>query len=532
MINFIPSVFLMAAGLGVLILTYVRKGFGISWLVSAVVTLLVWVFLLVIHWLPPSSLYLIGWNPLEITSNILAFQLDWIAWPFAFGLATLALGVVLTTSVRLNRSGPLLWVSVLLITGAGLVAVQASSPLALILSWSLIDLVELIMILGRTYDYQSIQRVVFSFSSRIAGTFLLLVAMLISRSNGMVLSLSNITPQILSILLVVIVLRLGVMPRRYTFTGIIQSRRELGVLMRIAAPASALVFLARLPLATVHFGSEPLLFTFIALATLYAAAMWLASDDEISGLGYWIIAVSGLALISAMNGLPAAVIVWSVALILVGGVVFLYTNRDPRPQYIPLIAIIAFTGFPFSPIAGGWIGLVSSPSILWVIFVFLIHLLLLLGLLKHTFRPGEPYRGLEEWIQAVYPAGLLFMVIGLWVIGAWGWSGSYTFGLWWASLIPIGIVLTGYYLQSRWINNSERREIVSNWTQALNENVGKPLTNFFGFAWVFRFLEFIYRLIGRLIDFFTTVLEGEGGILWVLLLLALLGSLVSAGGSF
>lgn len=532
MITFIPSIFLAAAGLGVLILTYVRKGFGISWLVSAFVTLLVWIYLLVLHWLPASSLYLIGWNPLEISANILAFQLDWIAWPFAFGLATLALGVVLTTSVRLNRGGPLLWVAVLIVTGAGLVAVQASSPLALILSWSLIDLVELILILGRTFDYQAIQRVVFSFSSRIAGTFLLLVAMLVSRSNGMVLSLTNINPQIMGILLVVIVLRLGVMPRRYTFTGIIQTRRELGVLMRIAAPASALVFLARLPFATVHFGLEPLLFTFINLAALYAAAMWLASDDEISGLGYWVIAVSGLALISAMNEMPAAVIVWSVALILVGGVVFLYTNRDPRPQYIPLIAIIAFTGFPFSPIAGGWSGLVSSPSVIWLIFAFLIHLLLLLGLLKHTFRSGEPYKGLEEWIQAVYPAGLLFMVIGLWTIGAWGWSGSYTFGVWWASLIPIGIVLAGYYLQTRLLDSSERREMIGTWTQALNKNIGTPLRSFFGFAWIYRFLEFIYRLVGQLIEFITSVLEGEGGILWVLLLLALLGSLVSVGGSF
>jgi hypothetical protein len=532
MINFIPSVILAAAGLGVLLLTYVRKGFGISWLVSAVVALLVWVFILVIHWLPPSSLYLIGWNPLEISANILAFQMDWIAWPFAFGLASLALGVVLTTSVRLNRGGPLLWVAVLLITGAGLVAVQASSPMALILAWSLIDLVELILILGRAFDYQAIQRVVFSFSSRIAGTFLLLLAMLVSRSNGMALSLSNIDPQIMGILLVVVMLRLGVMPRRYTFTGIIQSRRELGVLMRIVAPASALVFLARLPFTTVHFASEPLLFTLINLAALYASAMWLASDDEIGGLGYWIIAVSGLALISAMNGESAAVIVWSLALILVGSVVFLYTNRDPRPQYIPLSAIIAFTGFPFSPIAGGWSGLLSSPSIIWIIFAFLIHLLLLLGLLKHTFRPGEPYKGLEEWIQAVYPAGLLIMVIGLWVIGAWGWSGSYTFGIWWASLIPIGIVLSGYYFQNRWINSSERREMVSNWSQAMNESIGQPLTSFFGFAWVYRFLQFIYRLVGQLIDFVTNVLEGEGGILWVLLLLALLGSLVSAGGSF
>jgi hypothetical protein len=47
--------------------------------------------------------------------------------------------------------------------------------------------------------------------------------------------------------------------------------------------------------------------------------------------------------------------------------------------------------------------------------------------------------------------------------------------------------------------------------------------------WLYQALWWIYRLVNRLVGFLTEVLEGEGGILWGVLWVALLVSLILFG---
>ncbi len=50
---------------------------------------------------------------------------------------------------------------------------------------------------------------------------------------------------------------------------------------------------------------------------------------------------------------------------------------------------------------------------------------------------------------------------------------------------------------------------------------------FFSLDWLYRSIWILYQLLRRLIDWITAILEGDGGILWAMLLLALLLSLLS-----
>jgi len=52
----------------------------------------------------------------------------------------------------------------------------------------------------------------------------------------------------------------------------------------------------------------------------------------------------------------------------------------------------------------------------------------------------------------------------------------------------------------------------------------------FSLTWFYAFLGWLFRLVERGIEFITTVLEGEGGILWALLLLTLLVAFLSQLG--
>jgi hypothetical protein len=55
------------------------------------------------------------------------------------------------------------------------------------------------------------------------------------------------------------------------------------------------------------------------------------------------------------------------------------------------------------------------------------------------------------------------------------------------------------------------------------------LKSVFSFQWIYRGVSEIYRGISRFISFITAVFEGEGGVLWALLLLTLLMALILQG---
>jgi hypothetical protein len=49
--------------------------------------------------------------------------------------------------------------------------------------------------------------------------------------------------------------------------------------------------------------------------------------------------------------------------------------------------------------------------------------------------------------------------------------------------------------------------------------------------WLYRFFAWVYQVLQSVIQLLTAILEGDGGILWSLVLLALLISLILTGGA-
>jgi hypothetical protein len=51
--------------------------------------------------------------------------------------------------------------------------------------------------------------------------------------------------------------------------------------------------------------------------------------------------------------------------------------------------------------------------------------------------------------------------------------------------------------------------------------VVKSINSAFSLSWIYAIINSAYRIFSRVIDFITNVLEGEGGLLWVLLWIVL-----------
>ena len=457
----LPVVLLFGAAGAILALRRFRPGFGYAWLLAVVVCLAVWGLLIYFRFRAPAPVIFINWLPVTQMVGTVIFQLDTPAWVYTMSLAGLAAAVILTASARLHHnSNPSTWAANLAITAAGMLATLAGTPLALVLAWTLIDAIELVFILGAVRDKETSAEGVLAFSFRITGTLVLMGTMVLSRATGQELLLIDPRPDLSIFLLIAAGLRLGVLPLHLPYIHELPFRRGVSTTLRIVSAASGLVVLGRLPVTVVSQVWYPWMLLFAALAAFYGAVMWLTSPNEIRGRPYWMIALGGLAVVSVVRGYPTASLAWGSLLILSGSLLFLYSVRELRLIFLPVLGALAFSGLPFTPGGVGWQGLVVFPINFPDIIFWGVHALLLAGYIRHIFRPEETLSGLEPWIKVVYPLGLGLLAGTAWLVAVLGWTDSRGLDRWWASLATVLAAVGGWYayrrLQPWWAAHPER----------------------------------------------------------------------------
>jgi hypothetical protein len=530
MLVLLPVVILVFSAAVILVLQKVRPGFGYTWLIASGSSLISWALILFFHWRTPPVFSLFGWQPVQPLGSSLSFQIDSISWPFAFSMATLLLAVILTSSARLQSgSNPYSWAASMVISAAGILAVVSANPLTLILTWTAIDLIELVVRLGTNADIKLSQQSTIAFSIRVSGTLVLVWAIIFSSAQGQILSFENLLPGVGIFLLLAGGLRLGVVPLHLTYTQEIRTRRGVGSILRLASPTSSLVILARMPSAAVPENLTPYLLFFAALAAMYGAAMWFWAENELRGRPYWVIALAGMAFSSAIRGESHAVISWGLVMILAGGLIFLFSARNKLMRMIPLIGCLTISGLPFTPAVSGWNGIFyGSFSILSLGFLAA-YLFLLLGYLRFSLQSGESIADMERWIQFIYPFGLILIVLVLWIIGIIGWTGSFTLGLWWVGLISTILTSASLFWILKGSQSRFGKIVEQRWLVILTRRLGSFLGTLVRLGWLYSILNVLYRLIQQMVMALTTIFEGDGGILWAILLLTLLISIIQTG---
>ena len=67
------------------------------------------------------------------------------------------------------------------------------------------------------------------------------------------------------------------------------------------------------------------------------------------------------------------------------------------------------------------------------------------------------------------------------------------------------------------------------WAVILGRRAARIISAILRLDWLYQFVAFAYRVLQSVLQTLTTILEGEGGILWVFVLLALLLALIEGG---
>lgn len=516
MFIFITVGILLITAFALLILQFILPNFRFSWLVAVGGALVAWVSIFIWQAGMPLNVQLPLWQPEIIFRQSPLFVADGISWAFALSITTVCLGVIVTAVARENFPGAISWIGSLSLTAFGVLAVTADNPLTLVLIWAAIDLTEMISQMRFVEDPKLSERIVISFASRVMGILILLWASMVSTSSGLVFDFLSPPPRIGLYLVMASALRLGVFPIHLPYASESSFRRGFGTSLRMIAAGSSLILLARIPLASVESPLTPYLMALVTFAALFGAWMWLRSPDELSGRPYWLIGLGSLAVASALRANHIGATAWSCALILSGSALFLASAENKWMNRALFIGMWGISALPFSLTATGW---VNERGGLW----YTIPLLLVAqsGLLAGYFRHSQrstartSFDNQPIWARNVYPFGIYIILLTILLLGFFGWEGTLQLGNWIAGLIASFLTFGLFWLTPRvrilnpvrahWVGPTESTRL-----DAINQTI-----------WG------IYRYIRKILNTFSNVFEGESGIMWTLLFLALFIAILS-----
>jgi hypothetical protein len=559
---------LLFISVAMVILYLVRPRFSIQGFLAILAVIAGWVLVLIAWKDIPQTISLLHWQPdifFPISPTLL---IDDISWFFACSLITLALSSVVTSIAHIGQSylpdlrkgdqiievvevqgqadtrrpitRPLpinenkpntnwqSWAGILVLTSLGLVAVTAGNMLTLILAWAALDILELFILTGQAQDKQVQDRIILVFSIRMAGIGIVLLAGITLWSQDLSLTFSAIEQTSSKFLLLAAGFRLASVLLHLPSMNKREQKQEFHTILHLVPAAGSLILIVRVAQISIPGTISTFILGLFALIGFIAALNWLNSDDEIKGLPYWLIGTASLVFASAIQNQLQASIAWSIASLLSGGLIFSMFIR--HKNFIPLIFLgfIAFSALPFSPT---WLGtdlysepgLPASPPVmllLYSVIFLLIHSLLLSGLIRHILRgifpQEEPLKiHVERWVWFLFPIGMIVILVVHYLIGILlypelsdvSWVG------WIMGAIAVILSWTIWYLQARYFQS----HIHSDKTASASF-----LAKFHLMEWLFRFFGSIFKFVVKFVALLSSILEGDGGILWAFVLFALI----------
>ncbi len=461
---------------------------GSWWAIFTALLLTLWGAL----WLLTTRLPLTFSLPVWWPRGSVVFRLTPISWPYAQALTALALAILLTSSVG-GVTRWQAWGGILLLLFGGLAAITAANPLTLALSWLALDALELTVLSLQIHAGALRERIVVTFSARLAGILLLLWV-----SARYPLGFDNLPGRWNVILLLAVGMRLGIFPLYVPFLqDAAPRRRGLGTRLRLTAPIASLGLLVQIGSNGFPAGWVVPLNWAAFLAGLFAALFWGTADDELAGRPFWVLGMAALSINAALQSNLQDSVAWGVIMLLGGGLLFLSSLRDVTLMWVPLLAMIHLLGLPYT-LTGG----ITHAPVAWLI----VHILMVVGYIRHLWP-----------VRVVLPAATgerIFYALGMSVllVSAWGIPGLSDWRVGEIHLLyPMAFVFAG----SLWLLLRKRVMLSVNLSRT-------SLGRFLSLNWLYLLAWRVYTLLLHIAETLTQVLEGEGGLLWMLVILLVL----------
>jgi hypothetical protein len=551
-----------------LVLYLVRPRFSIQGFLAILTVIAGWIMVFLARSDFPQVITLLQWRPEYLFPVSPSLLVDNVSWFFALAITSLSVTVLITSIAQIGQNSNLVNIpvqnrtsanesqnpsnqeispvkqfiasdvqgkpgwnlsgSILILMSLGLVAVTAGNLITLLLAWSALDMLELFMLLGQVPQSNIRERIILAFSAKVAGIGILLIATLIYWSQNISLGFDTISYSMSPFLVLAAGFRLGVLPLHIPLVHRLPIKRELGTVFRLVPAAASYILLVRVSNVGIKGAITPYLLGFTTIAGIYAAIKWLSAENELEGRPFWLLGTAALSITAAIVKQPTACLVWAIASLLCGGFIFSIPFRHRNLIPLVVLGLVNFSALPFSPTWQGMALYSFPPQIpinhalmyLFDFFLLLSQSVLLAGLIHHALRatlpdPEKKSPPVERWVWFLYPLGLLFILVTHLLIGSKLYPNLSDVPISGWIMGPLVLLLSGVilYISQRFphpFQLASHSKITISWNNLLS------------LEWLYRYLWRLFRTITGVFALLSSILEGDGGIIWALVLFALI----------
>lgn len=466
-----------------------------------------------------------GWLPGSTSSDSLVYQYTTDTWIYGFLLATLLVAVILYEARFLeDRNYINILTGTLCLAACGLLSIASGNGLTFLITWGIIDIFEFVVLTGIINDSSKHLIAVKSLITRILGILLFILFLVLNTSKSM--GSDETVSAFGSVLLVIAaVLRMGIVPVHLPYSEEFSIRRGMGSMLRFIPVLSVFSFFSVFNgqiFSSVQYQWLILIFTICAI---FGAVSWYFSRNVLVGRPYWIFAISNLALIGFLRGAKEGLSALAVVMVIGGAGLFLVS---PWPKKAMLYVSLLFAGLiaiPFTPTAALSLAILGERFELANLFLLPCTALLLGGIVHHAMK-AEKEQQKRDWVWLVNQIGLILLSLTPWIIELFTLKEISRYRNW--GFIAVFLALFGIII---FLGFLRRRDITK--ISILEKKIRKRLDpiilyadKFFSFRWLERIFKVIGLFLANMINLLVRVLEGDGGILWSFLFLALLASLL------
>lgn len=487
------------------------------WMILVAISLLEWLMLVLIRVENINPLDLRNWYRLGEISVGLQFQVTNRNWPIAFSILAALPALLLTGIARLNvRKDLISWSVGIFFIGISFLAVNAADLWALVILWTIFDILEIFyhLIVVPAPDLIHLQR---SLIFRFLGSLLLIYNSSLLYRSGINPLVGNISDEQSVLFILAAILHSGILPFNISSVSDQASKTERIIhrmvqLLLVTSSFSILTFFStpdyRFPMNLVL----PI-FLFILLLQ-FGFQLYSGKMEEFNEKWQIFIAVFLIFLYVSYGNLQFWIpVFFNLSLFLI-----LYSYHNKTFLLFPLIQIVLVSGLPYTLNAFGTRGFNDTSSLIPLIVSAFLLALLQERIFKAINREPNEIEAMEPLYQIVYLSGLLVILLS---------SGLITFkniglpkdelSLWWLGVFEL--LLTGSLI---FLSLSKNFKIPSRLKLDHSSAILKILT----LDWLFDIGIAIPNRIKNFAFGFSNLLEGAGGILWAIVLLILLLSIL------
>jgi len=536
----IPTGVLLVAALFIFLINRSRSNIGAAWFAAILAGLFVWGWTISLYFRPDVQIVSITETVPGISTEAgtirfeenAYFVLDGISYPYMLAISSLLVILLLTAPSFMDpQIAPRLWLLYLLIEIIGYLSVSANNVSFIIYGWVIFDAIDLAAQYIQVRPERIRRGFLTAIGVRFVGTLMAAASLALSYSELGRNSGNFISLRAGAYLFTACALRIGIIPISQPYTEMSASRVGLGTMLRLVSVLTVMPVLSRVPLGGLRPNLRLILSLASTIASLTGAVGWLLSENSFSGISYAALGICGIVFECALSRAQSVLILWGVSIALTCAPLSLYQIHNRFMNLLVFLVVLCFSGIPYMPNAAGWEGLMSSPNLVQNIVFVLIVMILIAGALIHIFRKGErKFSELEPWMRSVYPIGFIISIGTYVFISTTAFDTPFSMGVIPASSAALG---GGIFLALlvKYMPASSRTQNAAAWGRAGMTLFWRGMQNLMDMNWLIGYLRWFSKIFESFLRMVSTVLENNGGLIWELLILALL-IVIAFGGGF